>query len=129
MNCSDQLSEILSCLLNNYFLLNLAVVSSSQQLLENSVCLQPIFESLLMHNKLFESLMCNWRALVTMRRKIEKFAREIDVATHSYQSLITGYPFTNLSPSKNVCYLYSACSNPTNDVLVMFLSLIIGKSA
>ena len=73
MNCSDQLSEILSCLLNNYFLLNLAVVSSSQQLLENSVCLQPIFESLLMHNKLFESLMCNWRALVTMRRKIKKF--------------------------------------------------------
>ena len=28
---------------------------------------------------------------------------------------------------KNVYYLYSACSNPTNVVLVIFLSIIIGK--
>ena len=30
---------------------------------------------------------------------------------------------------KNVYYLYSACSNPTNVVLVIGLSMIIGKGA
>ena len=30
---------------------------------------------------------------------------------------------------KNVYYLYSACSNPTNVVLVTVLSMIIGKGA
>ena len=28
---------------------------------------------------------------------------------------------------KNVYYLYSACSNPTNDVSVIILNMIIGK--
>ena len=30
---------------------------------------------------------------------------------------------------KNICCLYSACSNPTNVVLVIVLSVIIGKGA
>ena len=30
---------------------------------------------------------------------------------------------------KNVYYLYSACSNPTNVVLVIVLSMLIGKGA
>ena len=30
---------------------------------------------------------------------------------------------------KNVYYLYSACSNPTNVVLLIVLSMIIGKGA
>ena len=39
------------------------------------------------------------------------------------------YPFINQSPSQKVNYLYGACSNPTNDVLVIVLSMIIGKGA
>ena len=40
-----------------------------------------------------------------------------------------GYHFPMELHLKNIYYLYSPCSNPTNVVLLIVLSMIIGKGA
>jgi hypothetical protein len=54
-------------------------------------------------------------------------------ALKKHKIVFLSYGIHNLFPTelhfKNVYYLYSACSNPTDVVLLIVLSMIIGKSA
>jgi hypothetical protein len=63
----------------------------------------------------------------------------VGVKSSLFQAIVNCYNFVNIAgvntlfPTeihlKNVYYLYSACSNPTNVVLLVVLSMIIGKDA
>ena len=73
------------------------------------------------------------RVISQVKRKHKINEKKISKTKYkqNYKLICTQFFMNILFPTelhlKNVYYLYSACSNPTNVVLVIVLSMIIGK--